>query len=1328
MFLKEKQSYQLPVKRKVSEGKNEFYVVENNGVEYKIKLYDFQKTRPVPSTLLVHTVALQSDGIILTQDYSLFLSEFYKVGESYPFKVVSVHTANKPPYYKVRDKNGFNFRLIDYGGIRLSEHDDIICKVTNLEGYKLRLKLVSKEGESLLPFFTTAQLGDAIGQPALGKYVEYILKNDPAWEFIAAPYREKRGEWILRLLSAVNNNYDISAGTTTLRRSILKGMMDISLFLLEGSAFLKNLDDNKRRRTRNKLENNVRRYDTLLKAVDIVESGREKEVIDDILSKMKNSGYLYNPGEKLDLMVSIFTLRPEIVEENMSLILEIITGGNHTNWMQEPFRSAFLKQLDFYIIGVKDKADRASYDDQQGRELLTKMMQALAIHALMVGKSNDSYLQLNRAALFRYLTYENPSLGKKLLDKAFLSITDSIESVQEYEWDDVTDLKRLSVLMSKGLDNGSKAITTQMYEGATASLQIAGDHIHLTPLTHGSNLKPVLPEDMIPWHSIQIYASGKVPAVSPGETKLNSLRNFWHDVETLLFRPEVTADSHKDGAQYAPEIGDVVDIIILEAIDEGYNFSARIVDDKITGDGTISIQEMSKFINTPQNADMFRNADGNPYLLRAEVVGLNKKDGTAQFSLLPQIKEYMEYSLEFHHEMPCMILGYLPKYWDRDGHYSKGYFGFSLDGDSIMCLFDGQDPHINIGEVVNVAVEYINGEKCQAICRFRGRVQDHKFDRQKAFENFILRYSEGAVFETPQEEEEEEIQLVPMDVENLRELILIIDRAASLEEDHVRMYNYLSFCHILAMLIDNRNMAAYYNHRTTLLRTLEDYVKSGYINLDEIKFDDDDILDYPSLRMYAQQIRILSYFDKPEKNDLLWDIIRNDNTKATVAMAKLALLSNMSMEFRLSQEVRKKANEEISRLFNIKVKLPELISFGSEEGQELEFKSSYLYDQEFHYNPDRQRDHIMERICGFLNSATGGRLYIGVNDYGFASGLEEDMKSYYFQGHGTRDKFDLKVRNDIRSQLGYVANDCISTEWIDAKGKDVYCINIKACSYPVKFNRYFWIRQGTSTYPHDYEAYSRIVAARNSGKSEKSALPQDNKSKYEETSPAAEEYISSDAPSAAQVETPPQSSSPADAYQLSGYAFSTGSIRPNSRNEWEDNFIPPLFYINFLDGGLYDITEEINWQTENFLAVRGEEQDMQIVLVYADGKTLRVAVSDFANKAKNKSYARYKDEPLVFASVADAGDSILMVYEAGGKTVARVDSVADIRSGSMTDTPSEQTTGDFDKVKYCDIVPAEYTPKLKPLLNISRSKAGNGINAILRRQLIAIGITESAFA
>ena len=47
-------------------------------------------------------------------------------------------------------------------------------------------------------------------------------------------------------------------------------------------------------------------------------------------------------------------------------------------------------------------------------------------------------------------------------------------------------------------------------------------------------------------------------------------------------------------------------------------------------------------------------------------------------------------------------------------------------------------------------------------------------------------------------------------------------------------------------------------------------------------------------------------------------------------------------------------------------------------------------------NETAQELNVFRGICAFLNSTTGGTLYIGVNDQGYVVGIDNDMKYLHF--------------------------------------------------------------------------------------------------------------------------------------------------------------------------------------------------------------------------------------------------------------------------------------------------------------------------------------------
>lgn len=72
------------------------------------------------------------------------------------------------------------------------------------------------------------------------------------------------------------------------------------------------------------------------------------------------------------------------------------------------------------------------------------------------------------------------------------------------------------------------------------------------------------------------------------------------------------------------------------------------------------------------------------------------------------------------------------------------------------------------------------------------------------------------------------------------------------------------------------------------------------------------------------------------------------------------------------------------------------------ESISLEFKTSVVFPptnqrriQSVVADPDLQRWAIIKAVCGFLNSRSGGELLIGVNDSGYAMGLDDDIRALY---------------------------------------------------------------------------------------------------------------------------------------------------------------------------------------------------------------------------------------------------------------------------------------------------------------------------------------------
>ena len=121
---------------------------------------------------------------------------------------------------------------------------------------------------------------------------------------------------------------------------------------------------------------------------------------------------------------------------------------------------------------------------------------------------------------------------------------------------------------------------------------------------------------------------------------------------------------------------------------------------------------------------------------------------------------------------------------------------------------------------------------------------------------------------------------------------------------------------------------------------------------------------------------------------------------------------------------------------------------GGAEGQCVEWKSSIAFVAgQINPDIDKQLGVILKIIASFQNSK-GGTLYIGVNDNGVVSGINQDFQ-YLNTGndvteHGytyntTLDSYQLKIHNAVKERLGVLSNSHIDI-YFAQDGELYYCI------------------------------------------------------------------------------------------------------------------------------------------------------------------------------------------------------------------------------------------------------------------------------------------------
>ena len=154
--------------------------------------------------------------------------------------------------------------------------------------------------------------------------------------------------------------------------------------------------------------------------------GRHIKVIDSLFSHLEISHYVYHAAEKLEVMMCIFNLLPDLMEQRMGKFFYIVTSAEEHYWKTDTFRRAFIRLLDFYISELYDEV--ANTTDVK-RPDFRNVFKALAIQLLLADPARDADLydaQLSYARLYRMAACFSTGSPDYLLRRSVLSLSDAM--------------------------------------------------------------------------------------------------------------------------------------------------------------------------------------------------------------------------------------------------------------------------------------------------------------------------------------------------------------------------------------------------------------------------------------------------------------------------------------------------------------------------------------------------------------------------------------------------------------------------------------------------------------------------------------------------------------------------------------------------------------------------------------------------------------------------------------------------------------------------------------------------------------------------------------
>ena len=1019
--------------------------------------------------------------------------------------------------------------------------------------------------------------------------------------------------------------------------------------------------------------------------------GKAEKTIRDILSTLSSCAYIYHPRKQFCIMQCIFMLDFSIMESLITLILDTLRSQEVYLWIRKPFQMQWLKLLQTYIENIYAQTDRLS-SDLQTKE---SMIQVLVTELILSKHTNQNFFDtsLNQALLYRLVSIMNVSDPNKTLQRSFLSLFTSTEfdAALPFNSDDAFILANM--LCSQENNEQVENFDNAKYENEQAVLSITEQVISIQPKNlDKENLYLPLSSRMGLWHGLSVKLDEKPPLNLRGKvgTTIEHYKALWAYINKSLFSTKRKAAKKQNRKL---DIDDDTDIIVTKQLAGNLVFECQIVEEGVEGMGTLDcISDVVPYYPGEINLHTFQYQN-MPLLLHAYVKDINP-DGSYVFAMRDMITEYIDdvriNDLFYNSRLTC-VLNNRNDFINRVPAISNEGFSVSVapaPGMSVDDLKKGMIVEVdNISEGPN---GYLNGS-------FLRESPESRFNTSEAFHQLMLGYANHEVYNPEKDKDElENVRLI--DQAHVGELMAIIDTKATLEEDNVKSYNYLNFCRLLAILLENKERIAYYDNRLALLEILNDFALFDKVDTSKIEHIADtepELFERNAmLRHDFMQLRIIGCLDSEEHYEELYRWSSCNEDPQLQQLASLVLSHNFVKKSGLLSQAGD-ILDKIRALLKLHKSSSNKKNYGKEDFH-TEFKTSIIYpENSMKVDVEAQTVKIMQEICAFLN-AEGGHLYLGVSDIGYEMGVEEDLKNPLFKG--SRDKYEVYVNNKIVYYLGQEGAHYVHTHFDDEVSNAVLIIDIEPCPTPKAVGTIYYERMGTSARKVNDNYKDKFLALRKQWAEEHVPrlvqTQEEIQASSQTTAAAANETIAEEKVTTKFVETAPVTD-----------FIQTSRLRNNALHDYEEGYRPLTAVICLMGTDEYKVLDDDDWQDYRLkLGVHEDEEEGWLIMVYESGRVCKVSIEELLQRERGRVFKRYAGEQLIYATIATDADSVCVGFIDGkGNRYVRFDDVVEFEHTKMQAEGTLPMDVPNSGVHYVEVLPISQVPILR---NINRKTIG----------------------
>ncbi len=1228
--------------------------------------------RPHPRTLECRVKEYDENGLpVLAHAISTYVSELYSDmyarGESFGCTVVNVPTNPKAEPYYVRDDNGIYFRVSELVDV-LAKDQRIRCKFKILSGK--RFEVIRVNDVSKLPYFSPEELfeGAALRSDMRKVFHAMLLSSD--FETVRAEIENRNPRWPLSASTIITDRLSTwfveahKTGRRQIVKSVLASIEQLVLFLLEGSNYLTATTYDQRRPLQEQLTRMVDNLVQFQRARRLLEDNSEDDFVEGLFDKLKKSGYLYHPGEQFGVLMLIFRVYPEKVSSYLNRIFESIFSRELENWNREPFGPAFVEQFQIYVRQTRSDIDSLPLaESQEQKARLETVITALALQIILSG---DDDHELARSLYYRYISLLRPTKTDDLLTKAFISLM----GAAEFERLEYRQLREPNMMMTKATimpegDVFSRIKGTPRFSNGLVDINISSEGISLSRAADRRQRKQGIIErgiadGVMSWLHPQIYVGGIKP-LSRTKTRLADHNNWWKQVESAMFQtaPEQTETTELRNAVVGEEVWIAIDSV-SDPYDNDPTFNCHIQHEGIVeAKGYVKRSSIVNYNLKMPSQESYKAPDGSSLGFFAKVTGIT--NGIYQFNLVDQVNNYIQSVLNFSDEYLAVVTGTNP----------QGYSGISNDGIGLYLRDDSETKRnlkpgtivrfrLHSGSTQGNIIGYITGESYDS---------NDQFDKTRAFAKLMNAIGEVDAGEPDNAESDDDMVsddvLEFISADKVREIIEILRFGAIGSRELLKAYDYLRYARLMALAIDDTALASKLETHAALLVQHQYYATNRRVDAEALERLRDLSRNDPMLRMIFHRLEMVSWLGKPENNHRLYATADSPSNELEGSIARMVLSYNMLEEDDAESDsgIAATLKEKIMEKLNVNSETKRGKYYGT-ESKYVEFKTSLVFPatgpgEEMREAQGEQLNHIMSRIAGMLN-ASGGQLYIGVNNDGYAVGLREDFK--YWERHKAR--FE-----NITSSVPNIDTLCVFLENVVNKvfeptvarkitigrdpdsEKDVVAVSINESLEPVFIDNRLFVRQsGQATREYHGKDIDDFVEERRIQRLERThaeaLLAAEANALQQHGQQQSEQPLAAEQPTDAPQET--HNSAAAEEKNANANRIATSAWRPNVLHSFEDGYTEPEGYLYFIDDNKMmfssiDTYKDNEPSTLLSLVIPHEQRDAFLVLGFEDRRALKIPLAEIYERGDNSIFSYSADYRLLFATIADKDDILVQL-------------------------------------------------------------------------------------